>query len=289
MATRSSSKNYLKLTRFRISLSTAIAAMAGFLLFTPLKDSRQVETLFAVMWGCFLLTAGLSALNQLQEYTQDAKMKRTADRPLPAQTRTPREVMFFGVICTFVAVFWAAVMSGTVLALIFIAAFVLYNGCYTPMKTKTSLALPIGAIAGALPILAGWVAAGGNPLSFTILNAALVLFLWQGPHYMLLAKLYKNDFDNSDIRALQTTHSPQLCKAYCILWGTTYALAILSFAFFTPKMHQTYQYLLCAIAFMGPLACLVKSARSGFFIINISLAFFLLFATAGRLLYMPNL
>jgi protoheme IX farnesyltransferase len=149
--------------------------------------------------GVTLLAMGGAALNQLLERDIDALMIRTRLRPLPRGEMTPVAVTFIGcaVIVAGCAVLFTA--GGRLPVLLGLAAVAWYLAVYTPLKRRTPLALPLGALCGAVPPLIGWCLAGGDPTDFHIITLAGLFFLWQIPHFWLLQKRYADDYRRAGI------------------------------------------------------------------------------------------
>lgn len=176
----------LVLVRLRLSAAVAATAAAGALL---AGGSGEIVALAA--GGVFLLAGGASALNQVQERRLDARMIRTRQRPLPAGRLRPGRALALSLLL--LAGGLALLIAPPATALLGGAAVLLYNGLYTFFKPRTLFALLPGALAGALPPLIGWTAAGGSPGDPRILLPAACLFLWQIPHFWLFASRWRED------------------------------------------------------------------------------------------------
>ena len=168
-----------------------LTAAAGFYL--GAGGRIDLALLLHTLLGTALVAAGTNAFNQLRERDADARMRRTRDRPLPSGRLSPRVAGAFATIisCAGVAYLALAVNLLTAgLAALTLASYVLL---YTPLKRKTSLNTLIGAVPGALPIVGGWTAAGGA-LGPAVLALFWILFLWQLPHFLALAWIYREDY-----------------------------------------------------------------------------------------------
>ena len=172
-----------RLIRWRVCLFASAASLTGYALARPRFDTGMV----LAAAGAFFLAAGGSVLNQVQERAEDALMRRTADRPLPSgQWSWPAAAGLAGACLALslgllVLAGWQAGGSaggsarGLTLAGLWLAVVVIYNGLYTPLKRVTPLCILVGGVAGALPPVVGWAAAGGSILDFRILLVAGVL------------------------------------------------------------------------------------------------------------------
>jgi protoheme IX farnesyltransferase len=152
-----------------------------------------------LFWGVTLLAMGGSALNQLLERDVDALMIRTMERPLPRGRISATAALLAG-LCAILTGLLLLAMSGTIIPpLLGGGALAWYLAVYTPLKRKTALALPLGALCGAFPPLIGWSLAGGYPADYRIIILAGVLFIWQIPHFCLLQQRHEADYIRAGI------------------------------------------------------------------------------------------
>jgi len=196
---RAAAADYLELTKPRITLTVVMTALVGFVMGSrgPVSFSR----LAVALAGTALVAAGASALNMLLERRTDALMLRTRNRPVAAGRLRPVEALAFGLALTAAGLMVLYFGAGPLAALVALATWASYLFAYTPLKTRTSLSTLIGAIPGALPPVIGWAAATG-----TISTGAIVLFgivfLWQMPHFLAIAWLYRDDYRQARIPLL---------------------------------------------------------------------------------------
>ncbi len=188
-----------ELVKARLSFLALATAMAGFAL--GVRGPWDWLVLTATLAGTALSAGGAAALNQWWERDLDGLMKRTRHRPLPAGRLTAADALLIGLglsvsgtLCfaLFVNLLSAGLAAGTV------AAYVLL---YTPLKRVTTLNTLVGAVPGALPPLIGWTAAQGR-LSAEGLVLFALLFLWQMPHFLAIAWLYREDYARAGFRML---------------------------------------------------------------------------------------
>lgn len=212
-----------RLVRWRLSLCVALTATAGFFLHPQGSWSALA---LEVGGGVFLLAAGCSALNQVQERRSDARMRRTHMRPLASGVWPPAAGYVASVL-----------LSGTGLALLAgtgqdslllgLAAIIWYNGFYTWLKRHSVFALLPGALCGAVPVLIGWSAAGGAWHDYRAMLPALLVFLWQMPHFWLLLSRHRADYREAGLPNLFEHLSVSQTLRLTALWIFALAGALL--------------------------------------------------------------
>jgi protoheme IX farnesyltransferase len=148
---------------------------------------------FHVMVGTLLVAASASAANQWIERRLDARMTRTAERPLPAGRLSASEALAFAAITLALGALYLGYLVNVACLGWALATWLVYVAAYTPLKTASPASTAVGAIAGALPVLIGWTATGA-PIDERALALTLVLFLWQFPHFMAIAWLYRHEY-----------------------------------------------------------------------------------------------
>lgn len=190
---------YSELTKPRITFLIVLTAAAGFALAT--KGRIDYLRMASAMIGIGLLSSGIATLNQYMERDLDALMRRTADRPLPSGKVSPWEALVFGTGLTVLAELYLAVLINPLTALLGLTVIAGYLFAYTPLKTKTSLSTLVGAFPGAVPPLIGWTAARGE-LSIEAWVLFAILFLWQFPHFLAIAWMYREDYARAGILML---------------------------------------------------------------------------------------
>jgi protoheme IX farnesyltransferase len=190
---------YAELTKPRITFLIVLTAAAGFALGT--RGRIDYLKMASAMVGIGLLSSGIATLNQYMERDLDALMRRTADRPLPSGKLLPWEALVFGAGLTILAQVYLAVLVNPLTALLGLTVIAGYLFAYTPLKTKTSLSTMVGAFPGAVPPLIGWTAARGE-LSLEAWVLFAILFLWQFPHFLAIAWMYREDYSRAGILML---------------------------------------------------------------------------------------
>jgi protoheme IX farnesyltransferase len=183
-------RDYLELTKPRLSLLSVVTSLVGYFAARPPSDPTKLALLFI---GTSLAAGGVAALNQWMEHDTDAQMKRTADRPIPAGKIPTGSAFVMGWLMCIAALFLLFARVDRLAALFTLLTIISYLGWYTPAKRRSVWSTEIGAIAGAFPPLIGWCAGEGR---VTALGWILfgVLFFWQVPHFMAIAWIYRRDY-----------------------------------------------------------------------------------------------
>jgi protoheme IX farnesyltransferase len=190
------------LFKLRVTALVVMTAWAGFYLGEVQSGISSFNpALWDTLLGVALVSCGASALNQVMERRTDARMLRTAQRPMAAG----RMSLGFGVLLGMAAIIagslWLLVTTNPVTGTLTLLTAVLYVGIYTPLKRFTTLATFIGAFPGAMPPLIGWTAARGA-IEWPGVALFAILFIWQFPHFMAIAWLYREDYGRAGIRML---------------------------------------------------------------------------------------
>ena len=183
--------DYVALTKPRLNGLVVASSAAGYYLGGA--ASPDFVALTQAVVGTALVAGGAAALNQVAERDTDALMRRTRMRPLPDGRVTPADARLFGVGLAAAGLLLLAWRTNWLAAALALATLAIYLVIYTPMKRRSSLATFVGAVPGALPPLIGWTAAHGSVASGGLSLFAIVL-LWQIPHFMAIAWLYRDDY-----------------------------------------------------------------------------------------------
>lgn len=190
---------YLELTKPRIAFMLVLTSAAGFYLGSG--GAFNLTLFINSMIGITLLAFGVAALNQVWERKTDALMERTAMRPLPANKVSFTEALIFGILLCLTAEIYLALLVNTLTAFLGLVVIVGYVLLYTPLKTRTSMSTAIGAIPGAMPPLMGYTAAA-NEISLTAWALFALLFVWQFPHFLAIAWMYREQYAKAGILML---------------------------------------------------------------------------------------
>jgi heme o synthase len=181
----------LSLTKPRITVMVVFTSLLGFVMASP--GPLALPLLALALAGTGLVAAGAAVLNQVIERDTDALMLRTRQRPLAAGRVSLREAVVFGGLITGAGLALLLLGCGALPALVAFATWSSYLFLYTPLKRRTPLATLVGAVPGALPPVIGWTAASGSlePGAFILFA---IVFLWQVPHFLAIAWLYRDDY-----------------------------------------------------------------------------------------------
>jgi protoheme IX farnesyltransferase len=186
--------DYVALTKPRLNFLVVATSAAGFYLGGP--GTSDVMAMTQAVAGTALVAGGAAVLNQLYERETDALMRRTRLRPLPDGRIAPADARNFGIALSLAGLVLLAARTNWLAAGLALATILVYLIVYTPMKRRTPQATLVGAVPGALPVLIGWTASHG---SIALGGATLfaIVFLWQMPHFMAIAWLYRDDYSKA--------------------------------------------------------------------------------------------
>ncbi|HSE23525.1 MAG TPA: heme o synthase [Pyrinomonadaceae bacterium] len=221
---------YLELTKPRITFLIVLTAAAGFGLASPRVDYLAM---LSALFGIAVLSSGIATLNQYAERDLDGLMRRTANRPLPSGKLLSWEALAFGVTLTVLAEVYLLVLVNPLSALLGLTVIAGYVFAYTPLKTRTSLSTVVGAFPGAVPPLIGWAAARGT-LSVEAWVLFAILFLWQFPHFLAIAWMYREDYTRAGILMLPVVEPDGRVTAQQIV---LYTLMLLPVSLLPTALH----------------------------------------------------
>lgn len=194
-------RHYFELTKPRLSFMSVITAMVGYLAALPYWD--WARTIY-LMIGTALCAGGVASLNQWMESELDAKMKRTADRPIPSGMVQPGSAFIVGWLMCIAGLATLFKLVNGMSAFLALGTIVAYIAIYTPAKRWSRWNTEIGAISGALPPMIGWAAAGrsNDPLGWSLFA---ILYTWQMPHFFALCWTYRKDYAAAGMKMISVT------------------------------------------------------------------------------------
>ena len=194
---RSRLADYVALTRPRIAIMVLFTEAAGFCLASA--GAPDLARLLHTIFGTALVVAGATALNQVLERHSDALMERTRNRPVPAGRRQPVEALLFGAGLALAGLAYLALTGARPLAILGAAfAFASYVFLYTLLKRMTTLNTLVGALPGAMPPVIGWMAVT-NSFDPAAIVLFAVMYLWQVPHFLAIAWIYRDDYSRAGL------------------------------------------------------------------------------------------
>jgi heme o synthase len=202
-----SAPDFWTLTKPEVNFLIVIATLTGFYLGCPANpDSFPLARLFHTLSGTLLVASGAGALNQYLEHLFDAQMRRTCRRPIAAGRLRPVTALWFGVSLSVAGVVYLLVAVNALSSLLAAVTLMSYLLVYTPLKRKTPLCTFVGAVPGAMPTLIGWAAASDSIGSGKAWMLYALLFLWQLPHFMAIAWMYRDDYARAGYLIFPANH-----------------------------------------------------------------------------------
>ena len=230
--TRSSSWLSLlaQLTKARITVFVMLTAATGYIL----AAERLEWVMLLPLAGVYLLAAGASALNQVQEARTDGLMPRTMGRPIPSGRIDRSTAAFVAGLLILLGLFCLASVGHNTVTLLYQGVFAVlwYNGVYTGLKRVTAFAVVPGALIGSIPPLIGYTAAGGLPTDPLILLVAAFLFIWQVPHFWLLLLMWGDQYGQAGMPTLTRVFSRMQLQRLTFMWVLATAACGLCFPAF---------------------------------------------------------
>jgi protoheme IX farnesyltransferase len=207
-------KDYWALTKPDVNLLVLIATGVGFDL--GWRGSLRALPLLNTLIGTLLVASGTATLNQYLERSFDARMRRTAQRPLPAGRVSSAEALVFGLALSVAGAIYLAVATNPLASALAMATLVSYLALYTPLKRRTAWCMFVGAFPGAMPPLIGWAAARGSlsPEAWLLYG---ILFVWQFPHFLSIAWMYREDYERAGYQMLPANEKAGRSMAWQVM------------------------------------------------------------------------
>jgi len=237
--------DYWEISKPRISIFVLIAAAAGYLL--GCHGNFQLAVLGHALVGIALVAFGSSAVNQFIERSTDARMKRTATRPIPSGRLAAVEVLSMGILAGLAGCLYLAIFVNLTTAAWAAGTYLGYTLIYTPLKRITTFNTAIGAVPGALPPVLGWTAAGGT-LDAGPFALFAILYLWQFPHFMAIAWLYRDDYSRAGLKMIPAVDRRKQITGYV---AVGYALALLPISLLPGRLGLAGNIYTAVALFLG--------------------------------------
>ena len=210
-------RDYAELTKARITTLIVLTAWCGYFFGAHrMGISSWSLGLFNALLGVALVSSGTAALNEVLEASVDARMRRTALRPLPSGRMTKAHAATVGLALTLGGSTYLAIYANLLTGLLAFLTAVVYLAAYTPLKKVSPVCTFVGAFPGAMPVVLGWAAARGKLEAETLILFA-IMFVWQFPHFLSIAWLYREDYAQGDIRMLPVVDSDGKSTVWRIL------------------------------------------------------------------------
>jgi heme o synthase len=236
-ARRAGFPDFVILTKPRITLMVVATTLVGFYLAAP--ESVPVVLLIDSLLGTGLVASGASALNMVLEWEPDSRMKRTERRPIPSGRLSVLQGILFGSFLCFSGVLYLWFVVNPLTSGLAAITALLYLFAYTPLKKRTSLCTVVGAIPGAIPPMMGWTAIR-NSLDFEAWWLFAILFLWQLPHFLAIAWLYREDYERGGFPMLPVLDKNGYRTSRQIILETIALLLITLLPIATGTMERFY-------------------------------------------------
>ena len=273
--------------RLNVSLSVSFSAFAGYVMYSGNFSDKLIWPVL----GVFLLAAGTSALNQIQEKDFDKFMNRTKSRPLPAgkiSLQMAYLFVFLFIIAGLTCLFFLSTSICFYLGLFNIAW---YNLFYTYMKRSTAFAVVPGAITGVVPVLMGWTAAGGFIAAPMVIMISVFIFIWQIPHFWLLMMRYSEDYKSAGFPVLHSLFSFRQLRHIILSWMLAAGVYPLIFIFSGILFNQYLQFILLLLIISATsfqTVIFIKNRelnyKKAFILINIYMLLVVVVLLTGRLI-----
>ena len=210
-------RDYAELTKARITTLIVLTTWCGYFFGAHrMGISSWSVGLFHALFGVALVSSGTAALNEVLESSVDARMRRTAMRPLPSGRMSRAHAATVGLALTLGGSVYLAIYSNLLTGLLAFLTALVYLAAYTPLKKVSPVCTFVGAFPGAMPVALGWKAARGRLEVETLLIFA-IMFVWQFPHFLSIAWLYREDYAQGDIRMLPVVDSDGKSTVWRIL------------------------------------------------------------------------
>lgn len=246
--------DYLQLIKPRIATMAMVAVAVGYVLGS--RGEFQLWAMASACLGILGVAVSCSLLNQWVEQDTDARMDRTADRPVPSGRMRPGDVLAFGLVAGSAGITWLWFTANVLTAVLAAVTLAVYVCAYTPLKRVTPLCTAIGAFAGALPPVLGWTAAGSG-LDMGAAALFLLLFAWQFPHFLAIATIYRLDYEQAGLKMLPVLRGGQSCAG---IVSVIYAAVLIPISLMVWDHGLTGRFYL-VVALMGGCVYFISSMR----------------------------
>ena len=286
-------KDFIVLTKFVLSFAVSLSALFAYVMATGEFTTDVFIATFAVL----LVAMGVSTLNQVQEYKEDALMERTKRRPIASGKMSPLSGIIIAAILIILSLVIIYDLLGITGINLFLFAFIWYNLVYTPLKKTSALAVVPGAILGVIPPAIGWLAAGHSLLEVEFYALGIFYFVWQVPHFWLLVMLFYGEYDNGGYPTAMKLFGKNTLQKLTFVWLIlTIQAGYFMVDIFDPASN-TILVLLLVTGFLGFLSSLqlvsskfeLKHARKIFYQINLAFLTTVILVAIDKMLQVNSL
>jgi heme o synthase len=241
-------RDYAELTKARVTTLIVLTAWCGYFfgarrMGVPAWSMGLLHALF----GVALVSSGTAALNEVLEVRVDARMRRTASRPLPSGRMSRTHAAAVGLALTLGGSIYLTVYANPLTGMLVFLTSLVYLGAYTPLKKVSPVCTFVGAFPGAMPVVLGYTAARGK-LELEALILFAIMFVWQFPHFLSIAWLYREDYAQGDIRMLPVVDSDGKSTVWRIL---AYSAALIPVSLFPVALGMAGRWYLVGAVLMG--------------------------------------
>jgi heme o synthase len=241
-------RDYAELTKARITTLIVLTAWCGYFFGAHrFGVSPWSLGLFHALFGIALVSSGTAALNEVLESKVDARMRRTALRPLPSGRMSRMHATAVGLALTLGGSIYLAIYANLLTGLLVFLTALVYLAAYTPLKKVSPVCTFVGAFPGAMPVVLGWTAARGK-LEVEAFVLFSIMFVWQFPHFLSIAWLYREDYAQGDIRMLPVVDSDGKSTVWRIL---AYSAALIPVSVLPVAMGMAGRVYLVGAILMG--------------------------------------
>jgi heme o synthase len=241
-------RDYAELTKARVTTLIVLTAWCGYFFGAHrMGMSAWSLGLLHALFGIALVSSGTAALNEVLEVDVDARMRRTASRPLPSGRMSRIHAAIAGLALTLGGSIYLAVYANPLTGLLALSTAGVYLGAYTPLKKVSPLCTFVGAFPGAMPVVLGYAAARGK-LETEALILFAIMFVWQFPHFLSIAWLYREDYAQGDIRMLPVVESDGKSTVWRIL---AYSAALIPVSLLPAALGMAGRVYLVGAVLMG--------------------------------------
>jgi len=239
--------DYATLLKVRVTSLVVLTAWTGYFLGAQRAHLPTLSwKLISALLGIGMVSAGAAAMNQVIEREADGRMLRTRRRPIPGQRMGLMEAIGVGSVCILGGAAYLAVTTNLLTGILSVITACAYIGVYTPLKKRSLVCTPIGALPRAMPPLLGWTAARGR-IEWEALVLFAILFLWQFPHFHAIAWLYRDDYRRAGIRMLPVVETDGQSTVREVL---AYSMMLVPVSLFPGYLHMVGKlYIFGALVF----------------------------------------